>query len=197
MQIWLISDMHLFHENMYKFIGHDGVTRTRAKFTSAAEGDEYMIDAWNAVVKPEDHVWNLGDLTMERSSGDIWKIEKVMKSLHGHKRLILGNHDHYDVRIYRNIGFEKVKGSHRFDRLVYSHIPLHPEAISSDKILANVHGHIHDRPSPEGKYVNVSVERINYQPIPVEEVYLRAKERLGTLDKGREVTACRFDMETP
>ena len=43
MQIWLISDTHFFHENMYKFIGWDGVTRTRAKFTSAAEGDEYMM----------------------------------------------------------------------------------------------------------------------------------------------------------
>ena len=181
MNIFLVSDTHFFHENMYTFIGCDGITRTRAKFTSAAEGDEYMIDAWNSVVRPEDHVWHLGDLTMLRSSGDIWRIEKVMKSLHGHKRLILGNHDHFDVRVYRNIGFEKVKGSHRFGRLVYSHIPLHPDAIASSKVLACVHGHIHDRPAPPGKYVNVSVEQIGYTPITVEEVQHIAQ--------GREVTA--------
>lgn len=178
MQIFLISDTHFFHENMYKFVGFDGVTRTRSKFASAAEGDEYMIAAWNAVVAPEDHVWHLGDLTMERSSAQLWRIVKVMKSLNGHKRLILGNHDHYDVRAYRDMGFEKVKGSHRYEGLVYSHIPLHPEAISSPKILANVHGHIHDRPSPAGKYVNVSVEQIGYQPIPIEDVMKLARERV-------------------
>ena len=172
--IWLISDTHHFHENMYRFVDAAGV-RVRSRFASAAEGDEYMIAAWNEVVKEGDHVWNLGDVTLDRSSGDQWKLAKVMKSLKGHKRLILGNHDHYDVRVYRNVGFEKVKGSHRFDGLVYSHIPLHPESIASEKVLANVHGHIHARPSPPGKYVNVSVERIGYQPIHIDEVMTMAR----------------------
>lgn len=175
-EIWLTSDSHFFHENMYKFVRADGVTRVRDRFASAAEGDEYMIDAWNAVVSPEDHVWHLGDVTLDRSSGDIWKLEKVIKSLNGHKRLILGNHDHYDVRVYRDVGFEKVKGSHRHEGLVYSHIPLHPMSIASPKVLANVHGHIHALPAFPGKYINVCVEMTNYQPIHLDEVVAMARQ---------------------
>ena len=168
-EIWLTSDSHFFHANMYTFLNPDG-TRVRGQFADAAEGDAYMIAAWNQVVKPEDHVWHLGDVTLDRSSGDIWKLEKVMKSLHGHKRLILGNHDHYDVRVYRNVGFEKVKGSHRFGGLVYSHIPLHPESIADHRVLANVHGHIHARHAFPGKYINVCVEHTRYAPVHVDEV---------------------------
>lgn len=174
-QVWLTSDSHFFHENMYRFVGGDGV-RVRARFTDATEGDAYMVAAWNAVVKPEDHVWHLGDVTLVRGAADIWKLERLMKSLHGHKRLILGNHDHYDVRVYRNVGFEKVKGSHRFDGLVYSHIPLHPSSISSEKVLANVHGHIHAMDPPAGKYINVCVERTAYQPVPVDEIIQQARQ---------------------
>lgn len=174
--IFLISDTHFFHENMYRFVAADGVTRVRARFASAAEGDAYMVEAWNAVVKPEDHIWHLGDVTLDRSSADIWKLKRIMSQLNGHKRLVLGNHDHYDVRVYRDCGFEKVKGSHRHADLVYSHIPLHPMSLSSTRILANVHGHIHNQPSPPGKYINVSVERINYQPIALEEVLNMARK---------------------
>ena len=176
--IWLISDMHLFHENMYRFTTYLGGPRVRERFANAAEGDAYMIEAWNAVVKPEDHVWNLGDVTLDRGSQDIWKLEKVMKQLNGHKRLVLGNHDHYDARVYRNVGFEKVKGFHRHEGLVYSHVPLHPESIKDPRVLANVHGHIHANETYPGKYVNVSVERINYQPVAFEEVVAMARRKV-------------------
>lgn len=174
MQIWLISDTHHFHENMYLFKNAVG-ERVRAQFSNAAEGDAYMVQAWNDLVKPDDHVWHLGDVTMERGSQQIWKLKKIMASLHGHKRLVLGNHDHFDVRVYRDVGFEKIKGSHRFEDLVYSHIPLHPDAIASSKVAANVHGHTHDRGSPIGKYVSVCVERTAYRPVPVEEVQAAAR----------------------
>lgn len=108
-EIWLTADSHFFHANMYTFLNPDG-TRVRGQFADAAEGDAYMIAAWNQVVKPEDHVWHLGDVTLDRSSGDIWKLEKVMKSLHGHKRLILGNHDHYDVRVIGMSGLRRSRG---------------------------------------------------------------------------------------
>jgi calcineurin-like phosphoesterase family protein len=100
-----------------------------------------------------------------------------MRRLNGHKRLVLGNHDHFPMHVYNSAGIQKIVGSHRHAGLVYSHWPLHPTSIASDKIIANVHGHIHQNDSPPGKYVNVSVERINYTPILLEEVIEIARAR--------------------
>jgi calcineurin-like phosphoesterase family protein len=158
-RIWVISDTHFGHENIYKFTSFDGVTRVRASFESALEADREMVQRWNSVVRPEDHVWHLGDVTM---GSDL----RIIKELLGHKRLLLGNHDRCDVRAYREAGFQKVQ-SYRFcDRWgIMSHIPLHPMSLG-DKI--NIHGHIHEREAFGPQYKNVSVEQINYTPVLLE-----------------------------
>jgi calcineurin-like phosphoesterase family protein len=155
-RIFVISDTHFGHENMYKFVTFDGTQRIRPEFTSAAEADRFMVERWNATVLPEDHVWHLGDVTMGRDLS-------IIKELSGQKRLILGNHDKCDVRKYRDAGFQKVQGYSWRDRwAILSHVPIHPESLGN-KI--NIHGHIHERPSFGMQYKNVSVERINYTPV--------------------------------
>lgn len=166
MQIWLISDTHFGHDNMYKFVTFDRTHRVRERFSSAKEGDEYMIDAWNSLVSPQDHVYHLGDyaLKVPRSA-----YIAIGKKLNGHKRLVLGNHDRETMQVYRDSGFQKIFGMRRLESLWLTHAPLHPMQLG-EKVLGNVHGHIHERDSPPGKYFNVSVEKINYQPIPLDEV---------------------------
>jgi calcineurin-like phosphoesterase family protein len=166
--IWLISDMHFWHENMYTFTTASG-ERVRARFASAREGDEYMIQRWNELVTEQDRVWWLGDVVMERGNNQRDRFTRLIGSLKGHKRLVLGNHDHYNVNVYREAGFQKVRGSNLLDGFLLTHYPVHPSSIGF-KVKANVHGHIHEKPSPPGKYINVSVERINYEPIPLEVV---------------------------
>ncbi|MEK6883345.1 MAG: metallophosphoesterase [Nanoarchaeota archaeon] len=170
MQIWLISDTHHGHENMYRFLRDDGITRVRHQFTDAAEGDAFMVDAWNTVVKPEDHVWHLGDVGMSRQSLEI------VRRLNGKKRLIIGNHDRENMEAYRNVGFQKIVGARQFEGLLLTHYPVHPISISH-KVDANVHGHIHYHPSPPGKYINVSVEQehMRYTPIALEVVQKMAR----------------------
>lgn len=156
MRIFVISDTHFFHENIYKFVTLDGVTRVRPEFANSTEADAEMVLRWNATVKDEDHVWHLGDVTMGNNLS-------IIRHLKGHKRLILGNHDKCDVRKYREAGFEKVQAYRMCDRWgVLSHVPLHPDSLG-DRI--NIHGHIHERPPYGPNYRNVSVERINYTPV--------------------------------
>lgn len=176
MTIFLISDTHFQHENIYKFVGLDGITRIRSQFANATEGDEYMIDRWNTVVSPEDHVWHLGDVSMGRTADQQATFIRTIRSLHGHKRLVLGNHDYFPMHVYAAAGIQMIVSYHRHAGLVYSHVPLHPMSVESNKIIANIHGHIHERPSPPGKYVNVSVERIHYTPIPLDEVLVLARK---------------------
>ena len=178
MQIWITSDTHLWHENMYKFVYTDkfGVERrVREEFPSAKEGDEFMLQAWREMVKPSDHVWHLGDVTMFRGKHMVHAFVGLMQSLPGHKRLILGNHDHYDMKVYAEAGFEKIRGNNVLDGLLMTHYPVHPGSMPK-RCIANVHGHTHRNPGPEGPYVNVSVEMTGYKPIALEDVKALAEK---------------------
>lgn len=170
---WLVSDTHFGHENIIAYAGRP--------FSSAGEMDAYMIAQWNDRVKPQDHVYHLGDVTMERSSDRVKWFTGLIRSLHGHKRLILGNHDHLPVKVYHEAGFEKIRGTGAWlgNGLLLSHFPVHTSSIGM-RSTACVHGHIHEKPSPppavrdtDGAtipYVNVCVEQTGYGPISVDEV---------------------------
>ena len=140
-----------------------------------------MVEQWNARVKPQDHVYHLGDVTMERSSDRVKWFVSLIRSLHGHKRLILGNHDHLQTKVYHEAGFEKIRGTGAWlgNGLLLSHFPVHTSSIGM-RSTACVHGHIHEKPSPapavrdtDGAhipYINVCVEQTGYGPISVDEV---------------------------
>lgn len=142
-----------------------------------------MVQIWNERVKPTDHVYHLGDVTMARSSSEVAWFTGLIKSLHGHKRLVLGNHDHFPIKTYQNAGFEKVRGTGAWlgNRMLLSHFPVHPSSIGV-RSIACVHGHIHEKDSPppavrdtDGAhipYINVCVEKTAYGPIHVDEVMM-------------------------
>lgn len=180
---WFVSDHHLWHENIIKYCARP--------FANVKEMNEALLTYHNERVKPEDHVYFLGDVTLMRGG----RVQKAMfceevRKYHGHKTLFLGNHDHWPVEVYREAGFEKVRATWRDeDGLLYSHIPIHPASMSTAK--ANVHGHIHNNQgndfkpvlqvNKEGKvfvkpYINVSVEVINYRPISFEELMVKVEE---------------------
>lgn len=58
--------------------------------------DRQIIDNWNAMVRPTDTVWHLGDFAGEDVAFDY--VASVFKKLNGRKRLIVGNHDGEEVR---------------------------------------------------------------------------------------------------
>lgn len=161
--MWLVSDTHFGHHNIYMFMDATKTHRIRSEFKDAKEGDAAMIDRWNAVVRPQDHVYHLGDVAMSKP------YYQMVRGLNGHKRLILGNHDTNDMGLLKDVGFQKIMASRKYGKMIFSHYPLHPDSLPK-WCLGNVHGHIHEKPSPPGRYFNVSVERIGYTPIPVEEV---------------------------
>lgn len=163
-RVWLISDTHFGHENLYHFVTYDGVTRVRPQFQHANEADEFMFDKWNELVRPEDHIYHLGDVAM-----NIAPYVHRIHSLPGHKRLILGNHDKGKTQEYIACGFEKIMASRFWDRkiAILTHIPIYPDGIRKGGI--NIHGHIHER-LLNGPYRNVCVEHTGYAPIQLEEI---------------------------
>lgn len=178
--VWFISDTHWQHEAMLKFTGDDGKL-VRPGFSNAKEFDEYMMENWNSVVKPGDKVWHLGDVFF----GDFESYrDNIHKKLNGSKRLLLGNHDN-DQRLF-NL-FEKVQLIRNWSEydFVSSHIPMNNFSCYShrkNKILVNVHGHVHSNDVPSDGYVNLSVERINYTPIHLEDVIVKVKAELKKME---------------
>lgn len=186
--IWVISDTHFHHANILNFFDSNTGLKIRPSFASVDEMDEFMVDNWNSVVKQGDKVYHLGDVFI----GDKDKFKKLWPKLNGSKNLIVGNHD--DIRFLSSGGFFKsvyLERKFRDMKLHLSHIPLHQSqhevgAPGSGINYVNVHGHIHQNPSPAGRYINVSVEAINYTPIHLEELALQAANILSTEQAKRE-----------
>lgn len=165
--IWLISDTHFGHANIVTFSGRDG--GLLRPFGTAAEMDETIVERWNAVVRPGDHVYHLGDVAMRKEH------LVTVKRLNGRKRLVRGNHDIFDTKHYLACGFQEIHGVRVLDGMVLTHIPIHPGSLG--RFRGNVHGHLHDQPSPAGRYLNVCVEQVDYTPITLED----ARKRLEFL----------------
>lgn len=178
--IWFISDTHWQHEAMLTFTGDDG-SPVRPGFSNAKELDDKMMENWNAVIKPNDKVWHLGDVFF--GNFETYR-DNIHKKLNGHKRLLIGNHDN-DPRLF-NL-FEKVQlirnwSEHDF---VASHIPMNKFSCYShrkNKILVNVHGHVHSNDVPEEGYVNLSVERIGFAPIHLDDVISKVKVEMEKME---------------
>ena len=153
-----------------KFTNYSG-EKTRPEFSSVEEMNEELITRHNAVVGQYDKWYCLGDIGMNQND-----LDKILPRLNGRKRLILGNHDKFNMSFYSKY-FEKVMVSWNPVRsVVFSHYPLvidenHP------KIRANVHGHIHRNEMADKRYLNISVEMINYTPIHWDEIKKKLEKR--------------------
>lgn len=161
MRTFIISDTHFGHYNILKFLRKDG-TPLRPD-TSIVDHDERLISNWNSVVSAQDKVYHLGDVGFLSFT----RLASVLKQLNGTKVLIKGNHDHFKLSQYQQY-FKDVRAYHVLDKFILSHIPIHPESIS--RWVGNIHGHVHDNSLNDNRYINVSVENINYTPIDFESI---------------------------
>lgn len=166
--IFFASDHHFYHANILTFKKQDG-TLLR-EFDSVSHMNEHMVNCHNQVVRPNDKVYFLGDVIM---SSTIESLE-ILRRMNGEKVLIKGNHDLAKLSRYME-HFKDIRGSHQFDGMILTHIPIHPESLARWGL--NVHGHLHHNvvklplaQIPDKRYFNVSMERINYTPISLEEV---------------------------
>src|SRR6185312_4486864 len=126
---------------------------------------------WNSVVRPQDKVYHLGDVVMPKAA------ISIVGRCNGHKRLVRGNHDDHPIKLYLPY-FEEIYATRLLDRMLLSHIPVHPDSIG--KATANVHGHVHNSvPALHygPRYFNVSVEVIDYTPVSLEDLKLRISKQ--------------------
>ena len=186
--VFLVSDTHFGHAGVCRFTRNDGVTKLRP-WDDSDEMDEAMVERWNDTVRPNDKVYHLGDVVINRKSLGI------MSRLNGDKVLIRGNHDIFRDDEYRKY-FRELRAYHVMNGMILSHIPVHPESLG--RFGCSVHGHLHANRvmKPRGvdartgeilyskteidpRYYNVSVEQTDFAPILFEDVIKKIKEQGG------------------
>jgi calcineurin-like phosphoesterase family protein len=174
--VFLVSDTHFGHAGVCKFTQTDGVTKIRP-WTDPEEMNEDMVRMWNDTVRPNDKVYHLGDVVINR------KYLPILDRLNGDKVLIKGNHDIFKLEDYTKY-FRDIRSCHKMSEYILSHIPLHPESLAR-WCGGNFHGHLHTNRVMHPKwptkidpmYFNVSVEQIGFKPILFERAVDLMKEQ--------------------
>lgn len=181
--VFLTSDTHFGHLGVCRFIDDDG--EKIRPWNTPEEMDEEMVKRWNETVKPNDKVYHLGDVVINR------KALGIMRRLNGDKVLIRGNHDIFRDDEYRE-HFRELRAYHIMNGMILSHIPIHSDSLG--RFGVNIHGHTHQRrvkiqdPNTRGvwlindvRYHCVCVEQTDFRPILFEEVIKRIKEEGGVI----------------
>jgi calcineurin-like phosphoesterase family protein len=181
--VFLVSDTHFGHAGVCRFTRNDGVTKLRP-WDNPDEMDEFMVKAWNDRVRPNDKVYHLGDVVINR------KALNIMSRLNGDKVLIRGNHDIFPDVEYRKY-FRELRAYHVMNGMILSHIPVHTESLG--RFGTNIHGHLHANrvmlPGFNGKitdvvdtrYHCVCVEQTDFAPILFEDVIKRIEAEGGSI----------------
>ena len=115
--IFVISDTHFDHANILTFKRKDG--SPLREFKDVHHMNEMLIQNWNSVVRPQDKVYHLGDVTMHKQLP-----AAILDRLNGHKRLVRGNHDVAPTKDYLK-WFEEVYACRVIDHMLFTHIPIH------------------------------------------------------------------------
>lgn len=185
------SDLHFGHKNLVFEYSKDARLNDQGhSFESTDEHDQTLIDRWNSVVKPDDAVWVLGDIVINKRN--LHKVEK----LNGRKLLVMGNHDNFK----QDVCFGELFGPNRFQRpfgcaekrfgslrTIMTHIPVHPSQFY--RYDFNLHGHLHDKkvmdihnPDIEDlRYVNLSMEHWNMTPVSFDQLNKELQRRAEIL----------------
>ena len=112
---YYIADWHYGHSNIIHF--------DNRPFKTCEEMNSELIRRWNAIVKPGDSVYILGDMFWCKGGEAV----QVLKQLSGNKYLIKGNHDRcHDSAFMRSFAsikdYMEIEDSGR--QVVLSHYPI-------------------------------------------------------------------------
>jgi calcineurin-like phosphoesterase family protein len=155
--VYFCSDPHL---------GHDNIVKHRDAFhnTTPDYHDNMITNSIVAPLTKRDDLWILGDVCIDKKA--MHHVERIAASCRCVK-IILGNHDLErgntpSLEDYLLIPNLEVYGMVKYKGIWLTHAPIHPEELRGN---FNMHGHVHKQSLNDKRYLNVSMEAINYKPI--------------------------------
>lgn len=196
--IFFTSDYHAFHKKILTL----GKGRP---FASLDEHNSALVDRHNAVVRPGDKVYNLGDFAMSCGWEDAYKFRL---RLLGDQYFTWGNHDRpptgsvaWDMVQNHPDCFIETEHSFVLDLKAYG--IKYPVTVGhfmmgtftkSHKGAWNLYGHSHSQLPEEPRWMSfdVGVDAWDYSPVSIEQVAQKMKAKLpayeawrSTLPEGR------------
>lgn len=170
--IWLTSDTHFCHDR--------GFVYEPRGFTNIGDMNEAIVDRWNAVVKPDDIVYHLGDVMLNDND----KGMEYLKKLNGKIHLLRGNHD-TNSRISLYAAAPNVVSTGEYATVIkygkysfyLSHYPTLTSNLENTASLSqhviNLFGHMHQ----QGNFYNdipfmyhVGMDSHNCTPVNIDQV---------------------------
>lgn len=150
---WFGSDAHYFHRNILKY--------SNRPFDSVEEMNEALINNHNAVVKPDDTYFHLGDFSFSGIENTL----NILRRLNGKKYFILGNHDQvlqknrkriFDEGLLEELrDYKEIYVGNQFICLFHYGCRVWNKSHRNAWLL---HGHSHGSMLPFGKSVDVGTD---------------------------------------
>ena len=185
-EIWFTSDLHMMHNKGFLFEPRG--------FSNTEDMCEVLVENWNKVVKPEDTVYDLGDMALT----DVQAAAKYIKRLNGKHMWIRGNHDTDNKVDYLMdycwdklyfIGWADVLKDGKF-RFYMSHYPTLTANYDDKKFSQHVislHGHTHQRTNwlhADNPFMyHVGVDSHNNTPVNIDEVLTDIRNRYNQYEQ--------------
>ena len=182
--VFFTSDFHLFHNNVLKF--------DNRPFTDVNEMHVVLEGGWNEVVKPNDIVIYLGDLSFARRE-DKASVEAMLNRLNGTIHFVMGNHDKFEdinkmtrfqsVQDYLEVRVKHVLDYNEVETLFCCmHYPIYSWNKSHHGSVM-VHGHSHMSLSElefhkTKKIFDVGVNGWDYKPVSYNKLIELSESRL-------------------
>lgn len=173
--IWFTSDTHFGHKNIIEYCNRP--------YRSVKGMNESLVRRWNHMVKPNDIVYHLGDVSFLRQEFTT----PILEKLNGGIYLIKGNHDRNWKAKNIIATFLECHLNHDGQDIYMTHHP-HPTWPFEAQGGWHLHGHTHGNPPHDGWQANrmdVGVDPRGYRPISIVEV----KEHMDGLTKRAPVEA--------
>ncbi|TSP14051.1 phosphoesterase [Cupriavidus campinensis] len=176
---WFTSDTHFWHRNALRF----------RPFDSVEAMNEHMIYTWNRLVRPDDDVYHLGDL----SFAGMFKTVQVVRQLNGRKHWILGNHDEelhgkaslvalfQSIQDYKVLKVTDPDTPGGVQRIVLSHFPM-LSWYAMHRGSWMLHGHSHGslkHPYEGMRLMDVGVDPNDFAPVSYPQVKAYMAGRRG------------------
>lgn len=176
--IWLTADPHFGHRLVAELRGFDSIEAH----------DDAIIAGWQAVVRPGDQVWVLGDVVVSASSLDHGLA--ILRDLPGVKDLVAGNHDachpmHRRAHLTQGRYLEVFRSVQAFARrrlagrdVLLSHFPYAGDHTNErytqyrlrDEGLPLLHGHTHSTERQRGREIHVGLDAWGFRPVALGQI---------------------------
>jgi calcineurin-like phosphoesterase family protein len=174
---FVYADPHFGHAHI--------LTAAQRPWVSIDKMDADLVKLYNSVVKPDDVVYWVGDVTLKSPEKWQW-LRRIVMKMNGTKILVFGNHDDWHWDLYLKAGFQSCHTYLEIQAPITITIPpeetprkgathrvsmCHDPAWAQDKSKLWICGHLHNCAFTAPYHIAiVSVELTEYKPVLIQDI---------------------------